>query len=64
MSFRCRDMEKNILIWRGEGGDTCRYSLILLRTHADESDGTARETDGRREGWEGRRGKAPQKIYI
>ena len=41
----------NILIWRG---DTCRYSLILLRTHADESDGTARETDGK--GGEERKG--------
>lgn len=27
-----------------------RYSLILLRTHADEGDGTVRESGGEREG--------------
>lgn len=34
-----------------------RYLLVLLRTHADEGDGTVRESEGRGEG-----GQVPQIV--
>lgn len=40
---------KGIPVWRRGVVTGGSYSLILLRTHADESDGTVRETEGMRE---------------
>lgn len=52
MSFkRHSSLETRCCWWR-------RYLLILLRTHADEGDGTVRESEGGR----GRGVKVPQNI--